>query len=119
MPSYKALSPARALDYLGDAQGVRSLMQTLHSTLTQELPQLARWVQEKDTSAVRQCLHQIKGFAPVFGAESLVQNIMRVEALSKATLGDQDFAPLAQAYQELAPHLQQWQDEAKAYLAQS
>ena len=77
------LDPHKAMDYVGDASGVRHLLATLAQSLAQDLPQVEALLAQGDLAGVNRVLHQFKGFAPVFCVPSLIERIVQVEALSK------------------------------------
>lgn len=109
------LDPHKAMDYVGDASGVRHLLATLAQSLTQDLPQLEALLAQADLAGVNRILHQFKGFAPVFCVPSLVERILQVEALSKHS--DQ-LAAVREAYATLGPQLQALLGEVQGQLSE-
>ena len=110
-PTY--LSVERAMEFIGDADGVLSLLKTLHQTLGNDLPRIQALIDQDDLTGANRLLHQLKGFAPVFCVDSLVALVVHVEGLSK--LAD---APHVQAaYRQLAPQLEQLRAEVAAHLS--
>ncbi len=106
------LSLERAMDYIGDADGVRTLLNTLHQTLGQDLPHIQASLDQGDMPGVNRLLHQLKGFAPVFCVDSLVELVVKVEHLSKHG----DLADVRAAYSPLAPQLAQLRTEVAMQL---
>lgn len=106
------LSVERAMDYIGDADGVMALLSTLHQTLGDDLPRIQVLLDQGDMPGVNRLLHQLKGFTPVFCVDSLVARVVEVESLSKHG----DLAALRAAYSSLAPQLAQLRAEVAAHL---
>ena len=55
----------------------------------------------------------VKGFAPVFCVDALVEHVVQVEVLSKHG----DTAKVSEAFRKLAPQLEQLRNEVAAHLA--
>ena len=107
------LSIERAMEFIGDADGVLSLLKTLQQTLSTDLPLLVELLNKGDVHGVNQVLHQLKGFTPVFCVDSLVERVVAVEQLSKHG----DAAEIRAAYALLAPQLEQLHTEVVNHLA--
>jgi HPt (histidine-containing phosphotransfer) domain-containing protein len=101
------------MEFIGDMGGVQSLLGTLQASLEQDLPEIQARLDAGNLGGANELLHQLKGFAPVFCVDALVDQVVRVERLSKG----QDLAPVREAYAQLAPHLQQLLDEVRAQRA--
>ena len=80
-PTY--LSIERAMEFIGDANGVLSLLKTLQQTLSDDLPRLQELLDKGEVYAANRILHQLKGFTPVFCVDSLVELVVQVEGMSK------------------------------------
>lgn len=104
------LSIERAMEYVGDMQGVLSLLGTLQQSLQDDLPQIQARLDDRDLQGANRLLHQLKGFAPVFCVDTLVAEVVHVEGLSKGT----DIESVRSAYAQLAPKLQQLLTEVQA-----
>lgn len=109
-PQY--LSIERAMDFLGDEDGVLTLLNTLHQTLGDDLSRIAAHVEAGDVQSANFLLHQLKGFVPVFCVDSLVELVVHAEHLSK----DGAASEVRAAYQTLAPKLAQLRDEVATHL---
>jgi HPt (histidine-containing phosphotransfer) domain-containing protein len=107
------LSIDRAIAYVGDMDGVMSLLATLQNSLQADLPQIQALLDAGNLQGANRLLHQLKGFAPVFCVETLVAEVIRVEGLSKGS----DLAAVQTAFATLAPQLQQFLSEVQATLA--
>jgi len=111
-PTHSCLSIERALEYAGDMQGVLTLLGSLQQSLQIDLPLLQDRLDANDLPGANRVLHQIKGFSPVFCVDTLVAEVVRLEALSKGT----DLTAVHEAYAHLAPQLQQLLSEVQATL---
>lgn len=111
-PAPMYLSVARAMEYIGDAHGVSTLLTTLHQTLGEDLPKIQALLNQGDMDGVNRLLHQLKGFTPVFCVDSLVELVNKVEHLSKHGQP----AEIRAAYSGLAPKLAQLQSEVALHL---
>ncbi len=109
------LSIDRAMEYVGDMQGVLSLLATLQQSLQNDLPQIQDRLDAGDLPGANRLLHQFKGFAPVFCVDDLVADVVRVEGLSKGT----DLRAVREAYAHLGPQLKQLLAEVQAQLAKA
>jgi HPt (histidine-containing phosphotransfer) domain-containing protein len=107
------LSIDRAMEFIGDTQGVLSLLKTLHQTLSDDLPRLQVLLDQGDVYGANRILHQLKGFTPVFCVDSLVEHVVRVEDMSKHA----EAAELSAAYSLLAPQLEALRQEVLAHMA--
>lgn len=107
------LSIERAMEFIGDASGVLSLLKTLQQTLGDDLPRLQAFLDNEDVYSANRILHQLKGFTPVFCVDSLVEKVVLVESLSKHS----EAQDLRLAYKELAPQLEALRLEVVAHLA--
>lgn len=112
-PIHSCLSIDRAMEYVGDMQGVLTLLETLQQSLQDDLPQIRALLDASDLPGANRLLHQFKGFAPVFCVDPVVDNVIKVEALSKGT----DLQAVRQAYDQLEPQLHQLLVEVRAQLA--
>lgn len=95
------LSVERAMEFIGDANGVLTLLKTLHHTLGEDLPRIQALLDEGDLHGANRLLHQLKGFTPVFCVDSLVELVVHVEHLSKHA----EPSDVRSAYKRLAPQL--------------
>ena len=115
VPTSTCLSVERAMEYIGDMDGVLTLLATLQSSLEHDLPEIQARLDAGNLPGANELLHQLKGFAPVFCVDDLVAQVVAVEALSKRA----EVAPVREAYAALAPRLQQLLAEVKARRARA
>lgn len=106
------LSVDRAMEFIGDANGVLSLLKTLHQTLSDDLPLLQEYLDKDDVYGANRILHQLKGFTPVFCVDPLVEHVVKVEAMSKHS----EASEVRSAYTELAPQLETLRNEVGDHL---
>lgn len=107
------LSVERAMEFIGDANGVLSLLNTLHQTLGEDLPKIEDLLEKDDLHGVNRLLHQLKGFTPVFCVDPLVEEVVAVEHLSKHA----ESAAVRTAYGRLAPQLEKLRTEVATHLS--
>lgn len=107
------LSIERAMEFIGDANGVYTLLKALEQTLSDDLPNLQSLLDKSDVYGANRVLHQLKGFIPVFCVDRLVEHVVTVEALSKHASPDE----LRTAYGHLAPQLEALRQEVVQQLA--
>lgn len=94
---FQYLSTQRAAEFIGDSAALHRLLGTLKTTLATDLPTLRKLLADGDTQGVNDLLHQFKGFMPVFCVDSLVELVVKVEAMTQnATVKElqQAMAPL-------------------------
>ena len=115
-PIHSCLSIDRAMEYVGDMQGVLTLLETLQQSLQDDLPQIRALLDASDLPGANRLLHQFKGFAPVFCVPSLVERIVQVEALSKQP---GQLAAVREAYANLGPQLHALLQEVQGQLQAS
>ncbi len=110
-PTY--LSIERAMEFIGDTNGVLSLLKTLQQTLGDDLPRIQALLDQDDMLGANRLLHQLKGFTPVFCVDRLVEAVVQVEHLSKHG----ESSEVRAAYSRLAPQLEQLRTEVAAHLS--
>jgi HPt (histidine-containing phosphotransfer) domain-containing protein len=101
------------MEFIGDANGVLSLLNTLHQTLGDDLPKIQHLLEKDDLHGANRLLHQLKGFTPVFCVDRLVEEVVSVEHLSKHA----DLSDVRSAYGRLAPQLEQLRTEVATHLS--
>lgn len=112
-PAFNFLSVERGMEFIGDEAGFLSLLKTLHKTLTTDIALISNLLANDDVPGANRLLHQVKGFAPVFCVDALVEHVVQVEALSKHG----DTAEVSEAFRKLAPQLEHLRNEVSACLA--
>ncbi len=106
------LSIERAMEFIGDAKGVLTLLKTLQQTLSDDLPRLQELLDKGEVYAANRILHQLKGFTPVFCVDSLVELVVKVEGMSKHA----DASEVRSAYAQLSPQLEALRQEVITHL---
>jgi HPt (histidine-containing phosphotransfer) domain-containing protein len=107
------LSIERAMEFIGDANGVLSLLKTLQQTLSDDLPRLQELLDKGEVYAANRILHQLKGFTPVFCVDSLVELVVKVENMSKHA----ESSEVRTAYAQLSPQLEALRQEVVDHLS--
>ena len=113
--SYTCLNLRGALEFLGDDHGVRDLLPALCTALGKDVPDIADLLAQGRAVDATARLHSLKGFVPVFCFAPLVEELTRVERLSRGGAS----AEVIASYAALAPALQRLGEEAAHYLAQA
>jgi HPt (histidine-containing phosphotransfer) domain-containing protein len=99
---FQYLSTQRVAEFIGDSAGVNRLLGTLKETLDNDLPALRQRLDQGDIQGVNDLLHQFKGFAPVFCVDALVEQVVRVESISKNATVDELRSALLPLLEQLA-----------------
>ena len=106
------LDPARALEQIGDAQTVRSMLPMLQELLMRDVPQIGRLLDGGDVRGANTLLHSLKGCMPIFCAPALCEELASVEHMSKPG-GSGD---VGMAFSRLQPKLDGLLEEVAQYL---
>jgi len=112
--SYTCFNLPGALAFLGDDQGVRDLLPALCAALGKDVAEIAALLAQGRAADATARLHSLKGFVPVFCFAPLVDELTRVERLSRDGASDEVIA----SYAALAPALQRLAEEAAHFMAQ-
>lgn len=110
------LSMVKAIGYLGDGQSAQHLLATLEGTLASDIPQIEAAILAHDFELLQTKWHQLKGFAPVFCADALVEEISETERVCK-TPNDSTQGQALMASTHLLTQLKLLQSEVNAQLA--
>jgi hypothetical protein len=109
------LEIARATAYTGGDIATRGLLKMVEQSLGSDVDAIWRHLEAGDAPAAGRTLHIIKGFSPVFCADTLTEEIAKLEGMGQTgALG-----LLKPAFAELAPKLLGLRAEIQAYLATS
>lgn len=109
------LDIARALEQIGDADAMRSMLPMLQELLDRDVPEIARLIDAGDARGANTLLHSLKGCMPIFCGPQLCQELATVELMSKTARA----AEVSPAFAALHPKLQSLQREVALYLASS
>lgn len=109
------LDPVRAMDQIGDANALLSMLPMLQEMLERDVPQIAHLLAVEDVRGANTLLHSMKGCIPIFCATALCDELAGVEHMSKSG----GSAEVAAAFALLHPKLQSLQQEVAQYLAQA
>lgn len=113
--NYTCFNLSGALEFLGDRQGVLDLLPALCAALAKDVPEVAHMLAKGDAAEAAARLHSLKGFVPVFCFQPMIDELIRVERMSKSGAS----VELTAAYAALAPKLRQLGQEAAHFLEQA
>ncbi len=88
------------------------ILNTALLSLSDDVPAIGRELAAGDVRAAGRRLHGIKGYLPIFGSETLVANVLRLEQMSKSQPAD----VLAVEYAALGPAIQGLLGDIQAYV---
>lgn len=108
------LDVARGIGMMGSEASLRKILKTVETSLVSSLPEIQQALAMEDVKTVNRLLHGIKGYAPIFCSDALIEQIQQVEVVSKTATA----AVLAPLFVELAPHLESLLLEIQSYGAQ-
>lgn len=113
LSSEKLLNIDRGLAVMGSDAVLRKILESVHVSLTPYIPEIWQALADADVKTVHRLLHDIKGYAPIFCSDALVEQIMQVEGLSRTETA----AAVHPFFAELAPRLKGLLAEIRVYLA--
>ena len=100
---------------LGSPEALRMILNTALTSLSDDVPAIGRELAQGDVRAASRRLHGIKGYLPIFGCDTLVANMLRLEQLSKS----QSAEALAAEYTAISPALLGLLSDMQAYVSQA
>lgn len=106
------LDLGRALDFVGDEDGVHAMIPMFQAALGSDVPEILRLLQAGDVQAANQLLHPLKGFVPVFCVDALIDRVTEVEVLSKTATA----AQVLPRFTAIVPLLTQLHAEVSDYM---
>jgi HPt (histidine-containing phosphotransfer) domain-containing protein len=116
MTEHHYLSMSKAIAYVGDAQSAHQLLGTLNSSLISDDAKIASAIELGQFDVLQKIWHQLKGFAPVFCQDSLVEEIAHTELLCKQIQLHDERAAALLASANLRSNLKALQAEAAAQI---
>lgn len=111
--SYFALDIGMAM--MGTEASLRKILKTVETSLSANIPEIWKALEEDNISVANRLLHGIKGYVPIFCAEALVDQVTQTEILSKTASA----AEVKPHFALLAPKLESLLVEIRAYGAQA
>ena len=114
--AHRYLSMSKAIAYVGDAQSAHQLLSTLNSTLLRDEPQISSAIESSQFEVLQKIWHQLKGFAPVFCQESLIEEIAHTELLCKQIQAPEERLAALHASAKLQTSLRALQVEVAAQM---
>lgn len=112
---FKVLNLAGAIEFLGDAQSVSELLPPLVMSLSKDIGEIERHLEQADMAAVTRTLHSLKGFIPVFCHAEFAAQLVDIEKRSRSD----DSAPMRAQVQALLHPLRQLVQESNRFLQQA
>jgi HPt (histidine-containing phosphotransfer) domain-containing protein len=116
MTAHRYLSMPKAIAYLGDVQSAHQLLSTLNSTLLRDEPEISSAIASSQFDVLQKIWHQLKGFAPVFCQESLIEEIAQIELLCKQIQAPEERLAALHASATLQTSLRALQAEVAAQM---
>jgi HPt (histidine-containing phosphotransfer) domain-containing protein len=116
MTAHRYLSMSKAIAYLGDVQSAHQLLSTLNSTLLRDEPEISSAIASSQFDVLQKIWHQLKGFAPVFCQESLIEEIAHTELLCKQIQAPEERLAALHASATLQTSLRALQAEVAAQM---
>lgn len=116
MTAHRYLSMPKAIAYLGDVQSAHQLLSTLNSTLLRDEPEISSAIASSQFDVLQKIWHQLKGFAPVFCQESLIEEIAHTELLCKQIQAPEERLAALHASATLQTSLRALQAEVAAQM---
>ena len=110
---------AKAIAYVGDAQSAHQLLGTLNSSLISDEAKIASAIESGQFDVLQKIWHQLKGFAPVFCQESLVDEIAQTELLCKQIQAPEERLSALHASAKLQTSLRALQGEVAAQMLEA
>ena len=104
-----------ALSQIGDTDAMNDMLRLLEESLARDVPHITSLLEQGDTTGANRLLHSLKGFIPIFCADSFCAEVVRVEGMSK----DPSDTGLLAAYAGLRPQLEALLAEVSTYLLES
>jgi HPt (histidine-containing phosphotransfer) domain-containing protein len=106
------LDVARGLGMMGSEEALRKILETVDTSLSDSLPEIWQALEVGDAPTANRLLHGIKGYAPIFCSDALVDQVAHVEGESKTKTA----AEITVLFSELEPHLEALLLEIRAYV---
>jgi len=113
MPTPPMLDLTRAQEFAFDQGQLRELVVTFEQSLAEEMANIQAGLAAKDALKVEYSLHALKGFMPLFAAESLTQAMTDLYQSSR----EQPLDVVNPIFTALVPNLYQLLAEVRAWLA--
>ncbi|MBT9507507.1 hypothetical protein [Rhodoferax sp.] len=109
---YLALDIGMAM--MGSESSLRKILKTVETSLSANIPEIWKALEEDNIAVANRLLHGIKGYVPIFCTEPLVDQVTQTEVLSKT----EPAAAVKPLFALLAPKLESLLVEIRAYVAQ-
>ncbi len=104
----------RGVDLMGSEEALAEILDDANTSLMAAVPDTWNALRAGDLPLANNILHGIKGYAPIFCSDALIEQVAQVELISK-TESSGVVTPL---FARLAPRLEALLAEIQAYRAQ-
>jgi HPt (histidine-containing phosphotransfer) domain-containing protein len=108
----RLLDLERAVGMMGSDVALKKILQTVQASLSSSLPVIWQLLDSGDVAGVQAQLHTIKGYAPIFCSDDLIEQVVQAERLSKT----ETVQVVRPVWTALAPQFEQLLAEIQAYL---
>lgn len=108
------LDVARGVDLMGSDQALAEILDTVNTSLITGIPDIWNALKADDVALANRLLHGIKGYAPIFCSDALINQVTQVELISKT----ESSAIVTPMFAELAPRLEALLIEIQTYVGQ-
>ncbi|MDO9198425.1 hypothetical protein [Rhodoferax sp.] len=112
-PQATHLDIERAIGYTGDAAAAADLLRMVEQSLGSDIDKIWKTLEMGDVASAGRLIHAIKGFAPMFCHDLLIEHVTRAEALSKT----ESAASFKLVFADLAPELLLLLKDIRSYLS--
>jgi len=110
-----SLDIARGVSMMGSEASLAKILKTVASNMTGSVPEMAAALAAGDVAKANALLHAIKGYVPIFATDALVDQVTRVEKISKT----EPLAVVEPLFAVLLPQLDGLLKEIGVFLAQN
>lgn len=114
LSSQKLLDIEHGLVMMGSAAVLRKILGSVNVSLTGCIAEIRQALAVADIQTTQRLLHDMKGYAPIFCSEALIEQLTQVEARSKTETA----AVMQPLFAELALQLEALLVEIRAYIAE-
>ncbi len=77
------LDIARGVDLMGSEEALAEILDTVSTSLIAVVPDIRNALEADDVALANHVLHDLKGYAPIFCADELAEQVAQVELISK------------------------------------
>ena len=108
-----SLDVEKGIGMMGSQEALCNILETVDANLTESIPDIWKALAADDVKFANRLLHGVKGYAPIFCSDALIEHVTQVEGVSKTSTA----AVLTPLFAELAPRLEGLLLEIRTYIA--